>query len=287
MLNEEAKKSLIEEIFKFKKEDEEISDEDLKFAEELIETHPDLTDLDRKIVKLRIFRGMTYRRITEILQLGRSHTAHNRFNQSIRKIRKSLKESKRPDDGTEKLTSLMKSRNHLLVLRRAEIYTIGQLTDHLKNHGTLKVALPASQIASIIYYLDRDGYDLRELVTDKRLLEEFEELDRHNYVHVDQLQDLIESQKLVSLVERATNSYTSSSKTEFGSFDVFLSNGSKVRLRATIKPLENHYELSIDIESSKKYERFDYSDKMTHSVSTDSENLEEALQFLLLAASTN
>ena len=287
MLNEEDKKSLIEEIFTFKKEDEEISDEDLKLAEELIETHQDLTDLDRKIVKLRIFRGMTYRRITEILQLRRSHTAHNRFNQSIRKIRKSLRESKRPDDGTEKLTSLMKSRNHLLALRRADFYTIGQLTNYLKNHGTLKVVLPASQIASIIYYLDRDGHDLRNLVTDKRLLEEFEELDRRNYVQVDQLQDLIKSQKSVNLVERATNSYTSSSKTEFGSFDVFLSNGSKVRLRATIKSLEGYYELSTDVESSKKYERFDYSDKMTHSVSTNSENLEEALQFLLLAASTN
>ena len=58
-------------------------------------------------------------------------------------------------------------------------------------------------------------------------------------------------------------------------------------MRTTIKSLEDYYELSIDIESSKKYERFDYSDKMTHSVSTNSENLEEALQFLLLAASTN
>ena len=67
----------------------------------------------------------------------------------------------------------------------------------------------------------------------------------------------------------------------------FLSNGSKVRLRATIKSLEDYYELSTDVESSKKYEKFDYSDKMTHSVSTKSENLEEALQFLLLAASTN
>lgn len=182
----------------------------------------------------------------------------------------------------------MKTRNSLLALRRADIYTIGQLTDHLKNRGHLQeVKLATSQIASVIYYLDRDGYDLRKLVTDKRLLEEFEELDRRNYVHVDQLEDLIASQNLVNLVKRATNSYTISSKTEFGSFDVFLSNGSKVRLRATIKPLESYYELSVDIESSKKYEKFDYSDKMTHSVSTESENLEEALQFLLLAASSN
>lgn len=288
MLNEESKKSLIEEIFKFKKECEEISDEDLKLAEELIETHPDLTDIDRKIVKLRIYQSMTYRRITEILQLGKSHTAHNRFNQSIHKIRKSLRESKRPDDGTEQLSNLMKNRKGLNGLKMTQIYTIGQLTDHLKRYGKLKdPRFSLDTAASIIYYLDRDGYDLRKLVTDKRLLEEFEELDRRNYIHVDHLQDLIASQKLVNLVERATNSYTIVSKTEFGSFDAFLSNGSKVRLRATIKPLESHYELSVDIESSRKYDRFDYSGKMTHSVSTNSENLEEALQFLLLAASTN
>lgn len=288
MLNEEVRKLLIKEIFISKKEDEEISDEDLKLAEELIETHPDLTDLDRKIVKLRIFRGMTYRRITEILQLGKSHTAHNKFNQSIHKIRKSLRVSKRPDDGTEQLSNLMKNRKGLNGLHLNQIYTIGQLTDHLKKYGKLKdPRFSLDTAASIIYYLDRDGYDLRKLVTDKRLLEEFEELDRRNYIHVDQLQDLIASQKLVNLVERATNSYTIVSKTEFGSFDVFLSNGSKVRSRATIKPLESHYELSVDIESSRKYDRFDYSGKMTHSVSTNSENLEEALQFLLLAASTN
>lgn len=289
MLNEEAKDRLIKAVFILKKEDEEIADEDLKLAEELIETHPDLTDLDRKIVKLRIYRGMMYREITDLLELEKSHTAQNRFHASAGKISKIMYTTKHLNgDKSEKLSKLMKTRNSLLALRRADIYTIGQLTDRLKNRGHLQeVKLATSQIASVIYYLDRDGFDLRRLVTDKQLLEEFEELDRRNYIHVDHLQDLISSQKLVSLVERATNSYTSSSKTEFGSYDVFLSNGSKVRLRATIKPLESHYELSIDIESNKKYDRFDYSEKMTHSVSTNSENLEESLQFLLLAASTN
>lgn len=288
MLNEEAKDRLIKAIFFLKNEDEEIPDEDLKLAEELIETHPDLTDLDRKIVKLRIYRGMMYREITDLLELEKSHTAQNRFNQSMSKIRKNLRKSSRPDDGTEQLSNLMKNRKGLNGLKMSQIYTIGQLTDHLKKYGKLKdPRFSLDTAASIIYYLDRDGHDLCKFVRDKDLLKEFEELDRRNYLHIDQLQTLIESQKSVNLVERATNSYTGSSKTEFGSFDVRLSNGSKVRLRATIKPLESHYELSIDIESSKKYEKFDYSEKMTHSVSTDSENLEEALQFLLLAASTN
>ena len=289
MLNEEAKDRLIKAIFILKKEDEEISDEDLKLAEELIETHPDLTDLDRKIVKLRIYRGLMYREITDLLELEKSHTAQNRFHASTSKISKIMYTTKRLNgDKSEKLSKLMKTRNSLLALRRSGIETIDELTERLKSQGHLReVKLAQSKIASVIYYLDRDGYDLRKLVTDKEILEEFEELDRRNYVHVDQLQDLIASQKIVNLVERATNSYTISSKTEFGSFDVLLSNGSKVRLRATIKPLEDYYELNADIESSKKYEKFDYSEKMTYSVSIKSENLEEALQFLLLAASTN
>lgn len=289
MLNEESKERLIKAIFTLKKENEEISDEDLAIAQDLIETHRGLTDLDRKIVKLRIYRGMMYREITDLLELEKSHTAQNRFHASTGKITKLMYTTKRLNgDKSEKLSKLMKTRNSLLALRRAGIETIGKLTERLKTQGNLQeVELSTSRIASVIYYLDRDGYNLRNLVTDTRLLEEFEELDRRNYVHVDQLEDLISSQKLVDLVERVTNSYTISSKTEFGSFDVFLSNGSKVRLRATIKPLESYYELSVDLKSSKKYERFEYSDKMTHSVSTKSENLEEALQFLLLAASTN
>lgn len=289
MLNKEAKDRLIKAIFILKKEDEEISDEDLKLAEELIETHPGLTELDRKIVKLRIYRGMMYREITDLLRLEKSHTAQNRFHASTSKISKIMYTTKRLNgDKSEKLSKLMKTRNSLLALRKAGIETINELTKRLKSQGHLReVKLSQSKIASVIYYLDRDGYDLRKLVTDKQLLEEFEDLDRRNYVHIDQLQSLLENHRLVNLVERVTNSYTISSKTEFGSFDVFLSNGSKVRLRATIKPLEGYYELNVDIESSKKCEKFDYSDKMTYSVSTKSENLEEALQFLLLAASTN
>lgn len=281
----EIEKRLIKEIYT----DENFATaEDLKYVLDLIENDSNISDLDRKIVKLRIIRGLKYREISRILDLEKEHIVPNRFKSTMRYLRKQLRLHNRPNDGTEQLSDLIKIRNGLRGLNSIQIYTIGQLTDHLKKYGKLtEPRLSLDTAVSIIYYLDRDGYDLRRLVTDKQLLEEFEELDRRHYVHVDQLQDLIASQKLVNLVERATNSYTISSKTEFGSFDVFLSNGSKVRLRATIKPLEGYYELNVDIESSKKYERFDYSDKMTHSVSTKSENLEEALQFLLLAASSN
>lgn len=286
MLNEEAKDRLIKAVFILKKEDEEISDEDLKLAEELIETHPDLTDLDRKIVKLRIYRGMMYREITDLLELKKSHTAQNRFHASTSKISKIMHTTKRLNgDKSEKLSKLMKTRNSLLALRRADIYTIGQLTDRLKNRGHLQeVELATSQIASIIYYLDRDGYDLRKLVTDKRLLEEFEELDRRNYVHVDQFESLLKNCSRVKSVKRITNSYTVSSKTEFGSFDVELNDSQILRLKVSIKSIEDEYSLNAEIEETESFEGFEYQKTVSREVSTDSKNLGSALNFLLFVS---
>lgn len=286
MLNAEAKDRLIKAVFILKKEDEEISNEDLKLAEELIETHPDLTDLDRKIVKLRIYRGMMYREITDLLELEKSHTAQNRFHASTSKISKIMYTTKRLNgDKSEKLSKLMKTRNSLLALRRANIYTIGQLTERLKSQGHLQeVKLTASQIASVIYYLDRDGYDLRKLVTDKRLLEEFEELDRRNYVHVSQLESMLKNCSRVKSVERITNSYTSSSKTEFGSFDVELNDSQVLRLKVSIKSTEDRYALNAEIEETESFEGFEYQKTVSREVSTDSENLSSALNFLLFVS---
>ena len=286
MLNEEAKDRLIRAVFILKKEDEEISDEDLKLAEELIETHPDLTDLDRKIVKLRIYRGLMYREITDLLELEKSHTAQNRFHASARKISKIMYTTKRLNgDKSEKLSKLMKTRNSLLALRRANIYTIGQLTDRLKSQGHLQeVKLATSQIASVIYYLDRDGYDLRKLVTDKRLLEEFKELDRRNYVHVDQFESMLKNCSRVKSVERITNSYTSSSKTEFCSFDVELNDSQTLRLKVSIKSIEDEYALNAEIEETESFEGFEYQKTVSREVSTDSKNLDSALNFLLFVS---
>lgn len=259
--------------------------EDLNYVLDLIENDSNISDLDRRIVELRIIKGLKYREISRILDLEKEHTVPNRFKSTMRYLRKQLRIHNRPNDGTEQLSEILNNRNDVLKLSRHGIYTVGQFVNLLKEEEFL---INTAIVSSIVYTLELDGHkDLRSIIKNRQVLEDLEDLDRRNYVHVDQLEDLISSQKLVNLVERVTNSYTISSKTEFGSFDVLLSNGSKVRLRATIKPLESYYELSVDIESSKKYERFEYSDKMTHSVSTNSENLEEALQFLLLAASSN
>lgn len=278
----EIEKRLIKEIYT----DENLATaEDLKYVLDLIENDSNISDLDRRIVKLRIIKGLKYREISRILDLDKEHTVPNRFKSTMRYLRKQLRIHNRPNDSTEQLSEILSNRNDVLKLSRHGIYTVGQFVNLLKEEEFL---INTAIISSIVYTLELNGHkDLRSIIKNRQVLEDLEDLDRRNYVHVDQLEDLISSQKLVNLVERVTNSYTISSKTEFGSFDVLLSNGSKVRLRATIKPLESYYELSADIESSKKYERFEYSDKMTHSVSTNSENLEEALQFLLLAASSS
>ena len=259
--------------------------EDLNYVQDLIENDSNISDLDRRIVKLRIIKGLKYREISRILDLEKEHIVPNRFKSTMRYLRKQLRIHNRPNDGTEQLSEILNNRNDVLKLSRHGIYTVGQFVNLLKEEEFL---INTAIVSSIVYTLELNGHkDLRSIIKNRQVLDDLEDLDRRNYVHVDQLEDLISRQKLVDLVKRATNSYTVSSQTEFGSFDVFLSNVSKVRLRATIKPLESYYELSVDIESSKKYEKFDYSDKMTHSVSTESENLEEALQFLLLAASSN
>ena len=278
----EIEKRLIKELYT----DENLTTaEDLKYVLDLIENDSNISDLDRRIVKLRIIKGLKYREISRILDLEKEHIAPNRFKSTMRYLRKQLRIHNRPNDGTEQLSEILSNRNDILKLSRHGIYTIGQFIEILEEEDLL---INTAVVSSIVYTLELSGHkDLRSIIKNQQVLEDLEDLDRRNYVHVDQLEDLIASQKLVNLVERATNSYTISSQTEFGSFDVFLSNGSKVRLRATIKSLEDYYELSVDIESSKKYERFRYSEKMTHSVSTNSENLEESLQFLLLAASTN
>lgn len=258
---------------------------DLDYVQDLIENDSNISDLDRKIVKLRVIRGLKYREISRILDLEKEHIVPNRFKSTMRYLRKQLRLHNRPDDGTEQLSKILSSRNALMKLSRNEIYTVGQFIEILKNRD-LSIDVPT--VSSIVYTLELNGHkDLRSIIKNRQVLEDLEDIDRRNYLHIDQLEAMLKNCSRVKSVKRITNSYTVSSKTEFGSFDVFLSNGSKVRLRATIKPSESYYELSVDIESSKKYEKFDYSDKMTHSVSTKSENLEEALQFLLLAASTN
>ena len=95
MLTEEVKERLIKAIFVLREDGEEISDEDLQLAQELIETYPELSDLDRKILKLRIYRGLKFREIAELLDLKYLQYATSRFQSATRKIRRRMYTTKR------------------------------------------------------------------------------------------------------------------------------------------------------------------------------------------------
>lgn len=256
--------------------------EDLKYVLDLIENDPNISDLDRRIVKLRIIKGLKYREISRILDLEKEHTVPNRFKGTMRYLRKQLRIHNRPNDGTEQLSEILNNRNDILKLSRHRIYTIGQFLDLLKEEEFL---INTVVVSSIVYTLELSGHkDLRSIIKNRQVLEDLEDIDRRNYVHVDQLESMLKNCSRVKSVERITNSYTSSSKTEFGSFDVELNDSQVLRLKVSIKSTEDRYALNAEIEETESFEGFEYQKTVSGEVSTDSENLSSALNFLLFVS---
>lgn len=107
MLNEEVKERLIKEIYTDK---DLATSEDLNYVLDLIENDSEISDIDRKIVKLRILRGMKYREISRILDLQKEHTVPNRFKSTMRYLRKQLRVHNRPNDGTEQLSEILRNK---------------------------------------------------------------------------------------------------------------------------------------------------------------------------------
>lgn len=256
--------------------------EDLNYVQDLIENDSNISDLDRRIVKLRIIKGLKYREISRILDLEKEHTAQNRFKSTMRYLRKRLRIHNRPDDGTERLSKILSNRNDILKLSRHGIYTVGQFMKILKEEDLL---IKAPIVSSIVYTLELSGHkDLRSIIKNRQVLEDLEDIDRRNYVHVDQLEAMLKNCSRVKSVERITNSYTTSSKTEFGSFDVELNDSQVLRLKVSIKSIEEEYSLNAEIEETESFEGFEYQKTVSREVSTDSENLSSALNFLLFVS---
>ena len=200
----------------------------------------------------------------------------------MRYLRKQLRIHNRPDDGTEQLSKILSNKNDLLKLSRHGIYTIGQFMKILKEEDLL---IKAPIVSSIVYTLKLSGHkDLRSIIKNHQVLEDLEDIDRRNYVHVDQLEAMLKNCSRVKSVERITNSYTTSSKTEFGSFDVELNDSQVLRLKVSIKSTEDRYALNAEIEETESFEEFEYQKTVSRDVSTDSENLESALNFLLFVS---
>lgn len=275
----EIQERLIKEIYARK---ELATVEDLNYVLDLIDTDSNISEVDRKIVKLRIIRGLTYREISRILDLEKEHTAQNRFKSTMRYLRKQLRIHNRPDDGTEQLSKILSNKNDLLKLSRHGIYTVGQFMKILKEEDLL---IKAPIVSSIVYTLELSSHkDLRSIIKNHQVLEDLEDIDRRNYVHVDQLEAMLKNCSRVKSVERITNSYTTSSKTEFGSFDVELNDSQVLRLKVSIKSTEDQYALNAEIEETESFEGFEYQKTVSREVSTDSENLDSALNFLLFVS---
>lgn len=256
--------------------------EDLNYVLDLIENDSNISDLDRRIVKLRIIKGLKYREISRILDLDKEHTVPNRFKSTMRYLRKQLRIHNRPNDGTEQLSEILNNRNDVLKLSRHGIYTVGQFVNLLKEEEFL---INAAIVSSIVYTLELNGHkDLRSIIKNQQVLEDLEDLDRRNYVHVDQFESMLKNCSRVKSVERITNSYTSSSKTEFCSFDVELNDSQTLRLKVSIKSIEDEYSLNAEIEETESFEGFEYQKTVSREVSTDLKNLDSALNFLLFVS---
>lgn len=275
----EIEKRLIKEIYT----DENLAtSEDLKYVLDLIENDSNISDLDRRIAKLRIIKGLKYREISRILDLEKEHIVPNRFKSTMRYLRKQLRIHNRPNDGTEQLSEILNNRNDVLKLSRHGIYTIGQFIEILKEEEFL---INTAVVSSIVYTLELNGRkDLRSIIKNRQVLEDLEDLDRRNYVHVDQLESMLKNCSRVKSVERITNSYISSSKTEFCSFDVELNDSQTLRLKVSIKSIEDEYALNAEIEETESFEGFEYQKTVSREVSTSSENLSSALNFLLFVS---
>lgn len=256
--------------------------EDLDYVQDLIENDSNISDLDRKIVKLRVIRGLKYREISRILDLEKEHVVPNRFKSTMRYLRKQLRLHNRPDDGTEQLSKILSSRITLMKLSRNEIYTVGQFINLLKDKY---LPIDAPTVSSIVYTLELNGHkDLRSIIKNRQVLEDLEDLDRRNYLHIDQFESMLKNCSRVKSVKRITNSYTVSSKTEFGSFDVELNDSQILRLKVSIKSTEDQYSLNAEIEETEAFEEFEYQKTVSREVSTDSKNLDSALNFLLFVS---
>ena len=256
--------------------------EDLDYVQDLIENDSNISDLDRKIVKLRVIRGLKYREISRILDLEKEHVVPNRFKSTMRYLRKQLRLHNRPDDGTEQLSKILSSRITLMKLSRNEIYTVGQFINLLKDKY---LPIDAPTVSSIVYTLELNGHkDLRSIIKNRQVLEDLEDLDRRNYLHIDQFESMLKNCSRVKSVKRITNSYTVSSKTEFGSFDVELNDSQILRLKVSIKSTEDQYSLNAEIEETEAFEEFEYQKTVSREVSTNSENLDSALNFLLFVS---
>ena len=272
MITEEAKKRLIKEIFI---NEDLATDEDLEYVQDLIESSSDIDDLSRKIVKLRIFNGMTYKEITRMLDLKKDHVAPNRFKSTMRYLRKQLRIHNRPNDGTEQLSEILSSRIARLQLTKNKIYTVGQFIERLEKDDFSSEVPVAS---TIVYLLESKGHNnLRSIVKDQQILKELAEMDRRNYKHIRELEQIFNRHKDVLSSEITKSSYTHSSRSEFGTIELKLSNNRYAKIKVAIDFIFRSYRFCIELTRSEESEGFEYLQTVERSFEANFDELKKAV----------
>lgn len=272
MLNEEAKERLTKELCTY---GNSTIDEDLQYAEDLIENSSDIDDLSRKIVKLRIYKGLKYREISKILGLEKAHVVPNRFKSTMRYLRKQLRIHNRPNDGTEQLSKILSNRTDLMHLSRNDIYTVGQFAKILEDE---ELPIKSSIVSSIIYTLELIGHkDLRSIVKNRQVLEDLEDLDRRNYRHIQGLELMYNAHKDVLSSEISKASYTHSSRSEFGTIKITLSNQQRVKIKVAIDFNFELYRFCIEMYRFGKSDEFDYLQTIERTFEAKFDELEKAV----------
>lgn len=272
MLTEEAKERLIKELCTY---GNSVTDEDVRYVEDLILNSSIIDDRDRKIVKLRIFKGLKYREISKILGLEKAHVAPNRFKSTMRCLRKQLRIHNRPNDGTEQLSKILSNRTDLMQLSMNEIYTVGQFAKILEDE---ELPIKSSIVSSIIYTLELKGHkDLRSIVKNRQVLEDLEDLDRRNYRHIRELELMYNAHKDVLSSEISKASYTHSSRSEFGTIKITLSNQRRAKIKVAIDFNFESYRFCIELNRFGKSDGFDYLQTIERMFEAKFDELEKAV----------
>lgn len=272
MLTEEAKQRLIKELSYYS---DHVTEEDVEYAKDLILNSFSIDDRDRRIVKLRIIDGMTYKEITRMLDLKKDHVVPNRFKSTMRYLRKQLRIHNRPNDGTEQLSEILSSRIARLQLAKNEIYTVGQFIERLEKDDFSSEVPVAS---TIVYLLESKGHNnLRSIVKDQQILKELAEMDRRNYRHIRELEQIFNRNKDVLSSEITKSSYTHSSLSEFGTIKLVLSNYQHAKIKVAIDFNFNFYRFCIELNHFDRSDGFDYLQTVERTFEAKFDELEKAV----------
>lgn len=251
---------LIDEVFN---SNEDLNSDKLAFLEScLTEEQKVLTDRERTVVIDRL-KDLTFREIGEKLGMKSAANVKTVYDRALRKLRKACHTYEKSSDGSEILSNLLNGsyRGIVKILNRYDIYTIDQLTNLLKEHGSLdpiyrecygsesdQKCLTANE-ARMIYLLDKVGYKIRQFVTNDRLNYKLDELDCMNYKHIFRCHDFINADSFVLATTLTHTKYSSSTKLESGTIKLVLIDETEAKLRVQYNFKSKLYILKIEVET--------------------------------------